>query len=65
MDRKFANDVLVKVAGYRTRLTHFYYEAGPQEILDILCNRLAYVDTFLSCIRKVLKNPEKYSLTLE
>lgn len=65
VDRKFASNALVKMAGYRTRLTHFYYEVGPQEIRDILINRLTDVEKFLNYIKDVLKKPDKYSLTLE
>lgn len=65
VDKKFADDALVKMAGYRTRLTHFYYEVGPQEIRDILINKLKDVDQFLVHIRDVLRNPGKYSLSLE
>lgn len=65
VEGSFANDALVKMAGYRTRLTHFYYEVGPQEIKDILNNRLGDIEKFLGCVRNILQNPEKYSLTLE
>lgn len=65
VERKFANDVLVKMAGYRTRLTHFYYEVGPQEIKDILGNKLTDIEKFLGYIKDVMERPERHSLSLE
>lgn len=62
---EFAKKKLIPMAGYRTRLTHFYYEVGPREILDILQNHLCDVETFLDYIRNLLKNPAKLGMTIE
>ncbi|MBI2346807.1 MAG: DUF86 domain-containing protein [Deltaproteobacteria bacterium] len=62
---EFVNKGLAPMAGYRTRLTHFYYEVGPREILDILQNRLSDIDAFLDYVRDLLKNPARLGLTIE
>lgn len=54
----FAEDRLEKMAGYRNRLTHFYFEITPQEMYDIIQNRLDDFDNFLSYIEKAIKREE-------
>lgn len=61
----FAKEKLIPMAGYRTRLTHFYYEIGPREILDILQNRLCDVETFIDYVRNLVKDPAKLGLSIE
>jgi uncharacterized protein YutE (UPF0331/DUF86 family) len=63
--REFAVKQLVRMAGYRTRLTHFYYEVGPKEILDILVNHLHDIEQFLDYVRELVINPGKLNLTIE
>lgn len=53
------------MAGYRNRLTHFYAEITPGELHDILNNDLGDFETFLSAIKRVLKHPEQFGLTIE
>ncbi|MBI2343871.1 MAG: DUF86 domain-containing protein [Deltaproteobacteria bacterium] len=61
----FAQQSLIPMAGYRTRLTHFYYEVGPQEILDILQKRLGEIEQFLDDVRDLLQDPTRLHLTIE
>jgi uncharacterized protein YutE (UPF0331/DUF86 family) len=47
---------LVKIAGYRNRMVHFYQEISLQELYDI-CNReLTDIETLLSSILRWVKN---------
>lgn len=61
----FANNKLVKMAGYRNRLTHFYADVTPEELYEVLSNDLEDLDFFLTAIKNLLKEPEKFNLKLE
>lgn len=50
----FAQGRLREMAGYRNRLTHFYFEVTPKEMYDIIQNYLGDFDTFLGYIKKML-----------
>ena len=63
--KEFSQDTLVKMAGYRNRLTHFYAEISEEELYDIIKNRLGDFENFLSEIKKVLEHPEHFGLTVE
>ena len=64
VDQSFANEKLVKMAGYRTRLTHFYHDITPKELYQILQNELPDIEIFLQATKNVLLHPEQFSLTL-
>lgn len=51
----FAEDKLYEMAGYRNRLTHFYFEVTPNEMYKIIQNDLGDFDKFLKYIKKVLE----------
>ncbi len=51
----FAEDKLVKMAGYRNRLTHLYFEISGQEIFDIINNNLDDFRQFEKFIKKYLE----------
>lgn len=51
---KFAQNQLRKMAGYRNRLTHFYFEVAPKEMHEIIKNDLGDFKTFLKHIKKLL-----------
>lgn len=40
-------ETLIKMAGYRNRMVHFYKEIMPEELHDILLNELKDIETFL------------------
>jgi uncharacterized protein YutE (UPF0331/DUF86 family) len=65
ISRSFADNNLVKMAGYRNRLTHFYADIKPEELYEILDNDLGDFDFFVTAIKELLKNPEKFNLELE
>lgn len=51
----FAEKNLYEMAGYRNRLTHFYFEIAPEELYGIIKNDLGDFEKFLQYIKKVLK----------
>jgi len=50
----FAEKQLYQMAGYRNRLTHFYFEVTPKEMYEIIQNNLGDFDIFLKHIKKLL-----------
>ena len=65
VDKNFAEEALVKMAGYRNRIVHFYSEITPQEYYKIIQNHLGDFDKFLSHIKSVLEHPDTSGLTVE
>lgn len=51
----FAQNTLSKMAGYRNRLTHFYFEIAPKEMYDIVQNNLDDFKVFLKYIKKFVE----------
>jgi uncharacterized protein YutE (UPF0331/DUF86 family) len=49
-------DTLVKMAGYRNRMVHYYREIKPDELYDILQKDLGDIERFLIEIESFLKN---------
>lgn len=52
----FAENQLYEMAGYRNRLTHFYFEVSPEEMYKIIKNNLGDFEIFLKHIKKLLIN---------
>lgn len=50
LPESFAKETLTKMAGYRNRLTHFYFEIGEQELLEIIKNHLSDLEEFCKYI---------------
>jgi len=50
----FAEETLVKMAGYRNRLTHFYFEVAPEEMYRIVTDHLTDFDVFAGHIKRLL-----------
>lgn len=61
----FSQGPLVKMAGYRNRLVHFYAEVTPDELYDVITHHLNDVDTFCQAIKAVLAHPEQWGLHVE
>ena len=61
----FAKNTLVKMAGYRNRMVHFYDEITPKELYEIVTQRTGDVEKFVKAIVKLIKNPKKFGLTIE
>jgi uncharacterized protein YutE (UPF0331/DUF86 family) len=49
-------ETLVKMAGYRNRMVHYYKEVKPDELYDILQKDLGGIERFLVEIEKFLQN---------
>jgi len=57
--------ILVDMAGYRNRLTHFYDEVTPEELYEILTTRVTDIESILDEILKWLRsNPEMIDTSL-
>jgi len=52
--KEFADGPLRQMAGYRNRLTHFYFEVQAPEMYDIIQNHLDDFQTFMTHIKKLL-----------
>ena len=61
----FAVNQVTKMAGYRNRMVHFYGEVTEKEIYNIIQEELQNFATFCSYIENLLKNPQKYNLSIE
>jgi uncharacterized protein YutE (UPF0331/DUF86 family) len=61
-DKNYTETVLLKIAGYRNRLVHMYYEVTPKELYDIAKNHLSDLDRFIkeivAFLDKYLKNKQ-------
>lgn len=63
IDEEFGK-VLIKMAGYRNRMVHFYDEITDKEMYSILQNHLTDIENFAKKSVRVLENPEKFDLEL-
>lgn len=62
--KAFAERALVPMAGMRNLLVHAYSDINPKKLYDIIHNYSHDIDTFLSYIKSLLENPEKFGLSL-
>lgn len=53
--QNFAKNQFYQMAGYRNRLTHFYFEVKPKEMYKIIQKKLGDFKSFLKFIKKILK----------
>jgi len=58
----FAREKMIKMAGYRNRMVHFYGNIDSDELFRIIQDDLEDFYTFLSFIAEVLKDPGRFSL---
>lgn len=65
VDKKFAKEKLVRMAGYRNRLVHFYAEVTPEELYGIVKDDLGDFGVFLASVKDVLLHPQKFGLAVE
>jgi uncharacterized protein YutE (UPF0331/DUF86 family) len=61
----FTNNQLMKMAGYRNPMVHFYGEITEQEIYHIIQEELEDFYTFCAYIEEILGNPSKFNLSTE
>ena len=64
VDATYADESLIKMAGYRNRLTHFYAQITPEELYNILKTHLTDITRFVEAIKQLLKNPKKLGYEL-
>ncbi|MFH1652981.1 MAG: HepT-like ribonuclease domain-containing protein [Pseudomonadota bacterium] len=65
VDKNYANNKLRLMAGYRNRLVHFYAEITSEEMYKLINKDLEDFDVFLSGVKKVLEDPQKWNLEVE
>jgi uncharacterized protein YutE (UPF0331/DUF86 family) len=63
--REFAEETLVKMAGYRNRMIHFYYEISVEELHAILQRNLEDIEAYCLAIKKLLESPETFGFTIQ
>lgn len=65
IDISFAKETLVKMAGYRNRLVHLYYEITKEELFDVITHHLNDIEFFCAEIVKLITDPARAHLTIE
>ncbi|MCL0072055.1 DUF86 domain-containing protein [Peptococcaceae bacterium] len=55
IDTSLSNQ-LIKMAGYRNRLVHFYHQVSDEELYSIINNNLKDIITFKEQIKRYLKS---------
>jgi uncharacterized protein YutE (UPF0331/DUF86 family) len=61
----FADNQMIRMAGYRNRMVHFYGEITEKEIYHIIQEELQGLHTFCAYIDEILQNPARFSLQVE
>lgn len=64
VDKIFARERLVAMAGFRNRMVHFYDELTEKELHQIITEDRGDFERFASSIVEVIKKPEKFGLQL-
>lgn len=65
LDKSFAQETLMKMAGYRNRLVHFYDEIRAPELHKIIRLNLGDFEIFAAAVTALIAAPEKFGLTIE
>ena len=65
VDRAFAKEHLVPMAGLRNLLVHQYSDIDPERLQNILKNHLGDIEAFLVAAGKVVEHPDRFGLTIE
>ncbi len=60
-----AQQSLVKMAGYRNRMVHFYGEITERELYSIIQEQLGDFSAFIGFIERILKDPGKFGLEVQ
>lgn len=53
-----------KLAGYRNRIVHLYWEITEEELRNILKEHIYDIDQFCEYFREVVRNPKKFNLEI-
>ena len=62
---EFASGKLLKMAGYRNRMVHFYGEITEKELYGIIQKELGDFLAFCKYVLKLLNHPEKFKMRVE
>lgn len=62
---EFAREKLAKMAGYRNRLVHMYYEVTREELFEIIKNNIGDLELFGREIVQLIENPSRVGLIIE
>lgn len=54
-----------KLAGYRNRIVHLYWEVTPEELYAVSKEHLSDLNAFCEYYREVVRHPEKFGLEVE
>lgn len=54
-----------KLANYRNRLVHMYWEVSKEELYNVIRDHLTDIDQFCQFYQNILQKPEKFSLKKE
>jgi uncharacterized protein YutE (UPF0331/DUF86 family) len=58
-------DLMLKLAGYRNRMVHFYHEVGAEELYEVCSRQLGDLEQLAAAYREWLQNhPERLDGTL-
>jgi len=61
--QNFAKEKLLKMAGYRNRLVHFYAEVSTEELYEIIQNHLEDFTEFIRHMKSFLEDSEKFGFS--
>lgn len=64
LPEEFVSEKLIKMAGYRNRLIHFYSEISIEEIFNIIKFELTDFQEFSMYIKRIIVNPEDFGFTV-
>lgn len=65
IEKDFAENRLVKMAGYRNRLVHFYDEIAADELYRIVTLDIGDIEQFARGVVETIHSPERVGLTAE
>lgn len=54
-----------KLAGYRNRLVHIYWEVSSEELLQVIKDHMKDIEAFCGYFEEVLRDPAKFNLRIE
>ena len=54
-----------KLAGYRNRMVHLYWEVMPEELHGIIGEHVGDLDSFCEYFREVVRDPGKFGMEIE
>ncbi len=64
VDKQFAKNKLLEMAGYRNRLVHFYDEITAKELYQIIKKDLRDLEIFAQSVIKIVKNSKSVGLEI-